>query len=85
MYVFRSQNAAKLFQDGKKMASDLPYDVDYSTLGTQSCDGRIPMKGARNIYLAFENERVRFTNYIWVEVLSVTPITEYHTTRYYTE
>lgn len=82
MYVFRSQLAAKQFQDGTKQASQLQYDVDYSTLGTQSCNGRIPTKGARNIYLAFENERVRYTNYIWVEVLAATPATEYHTTKY---
>lgn len=82
MYVFRSQWAAKQFQDGAKQASQLQYDVDYSTLGTQSCNGRIPTKGARNIYLAFENERVRYTNYIWVEVLAVTPTTEYHSTKY---
>lgn len=82
MYVFRSQWAAKQFQDGTKQASQLQYDVDYSTLGTQSCNGRIPAKGARTIYLAFENERVRYSNYIWLEVLSATPITEYHTTKY---
>ena len=82
MYVFRSQWAAKQFQDGLKQASQLQYDVDYSTLGTQSCNGRIPAKGARTIYLAFENERVRYSNYIWVEVLAATPITEYHTTKY---
>ena len=82
MYVFRSQWAAKQFQDGTKQASQLQYDVDYSTLGTQSCNGRIPAKGARTIYLAFENERVRYSNYIWVEVLAATPITEYHTTKY---
>ncbi len=82
MYVFRSQSAAKLFQDGKKPASELSYDVDYSTLGTQSCNGRIPTKGYKTIYLAFENERVRYTNYIWVEVMTATPTTEYHTTRY---
>lgn len=82
MYVFRSQWAAKQFQDGTKQASQLQYDVDYSTLGTQSCNGRIPAKGARTIYLAFENERVRYSNYIWIEVLSATPITEYHTTKY---
>ena len=44
MYVFRSQSAAKQFQDGTKQASQLQYDVDYSTLGTQSCNGRIPAK-----------------------------------------
>ena len=85
MYVFRNQSLAKQFQDGSKKASELQYDVDYSTLGTQSCNGRIPTKGAKTIYLAFENERVRYTNYIWVEVLTATPITEYHTTKYSVE
>ena len=85
MYVFRSQLAAKQFQDGSKQASQLQYDVDYSTLGTQSCNGRIPAKGARTIYLAFENERVRYANYIWVEVLTAKPTTEYHTTKYIVE
>jgi len=83
MYVFRSQSQAKQFQDGTKAASALSYDVDYSTLGTQSCNGRIPTKGSRTIYLAFENERVRYSNYIWVEVLTSIPTTEYHTTKYY--
>ena len=82
MYVFRNQKAAKQFQDGVKKASQLHYDVDYSTIGTQSCNGRIPAKGARTIYLAFENERVRYSNYIWIEVLTATPTTEYHTTKY---
>jgi len=85
MYVFRSQWAAKQFQDGIKQASQLQYDVDYSTLGTQSCNGRIPAKGAKTIYLAFENERVRYSNYIWVEVLTATPTTEYHATKYTVE
>lgn len=85
MYVFRSQTAAKKFQDGLKQASQLSYDVDYSALGTQSCNGRIPAKGARTIYLAFENERIRYSNYIWVEVLTATPSTEYHTTKYSVE
>lgn len=82
MYVFRNQWAAKQFQDGTKQASQLQYDVDYSTLGTQSCNGRIPAKGAKTIYLAFENERFRYANYIWVEVITATPTTEYHTTKY---
>ena len=82
MYVFRNQTQAKQFQDGTKAASVLNYDVDYSTLGTQSCNGRIPVKGLKTIYLAFENERVRFTNYLWVEVEAVVPKTEYFTTKY---
>lgn len=82
MYVFRNQAQAKQFQDGTKAASMLNYDVDYSTLGTQSCNGRIPVKGLRTIYLAFENERMRFTNYLWVEVEAVVPNTIYYTTKY---
>lgn len=82
MYVFRNQAQAKLFQDGTKSASQLTYDVDYSTIGTQSSNGRIPTKGARTIYLAFENERMRYTNYLWVEVDAVIPTTGYYTTKY---
>ena len=82
MYVFRDKKQAKQFQDGTKTASVLNYDVDYSTLGTQSCNGRIPVKGLKTIYLAFENERVRYTNYLWVEVETVVPKTEYFTTKY---
>lgn len=82
MYVFRNQKQAKMFQDGTKRASDLSYDVDYSTLGTQSCNGRIPINGEKTIYLAFENERMRYTNYLWVEVEIVVPETVYYTTKY---
>jgi len=82
MYVFRNQSQAKQFHNGAKPASQLNYDVDYSTIGTQSCSGRIPTKGAKTIYLGFENERMRYVNYLWVEVVAVTPITEYYTTKY---
>ena len=82
MYVFRNQTQAKQFQDGTKSASQLSYDVDYSTIGTQSCNGRIPTKGAKTIYLAFENERMRYTNYLWVEVEAIVPNTVYYKTKY---
>lgn len=82
MYVFRNQTQAKQFQDGTKPASQLNYDVDYSTLGTQSCNGRIPANGSKTIYLGFENERVRYTNYLWVEADVVVPNTVYYTTKY---
>ena len=82
MYVFRNQTQAKQFQDGTKSASQLNYDVDYSTVGTQSCNGRIPTKGAKTIYLGFENERMRYVNYLWVEVVAVITTTEYYTTKY---
>ena len=82
MYVFRNQTQAKQFQDGSKSVSLLKYDVDYSTVGTQSCNGRIPMKGTRTIYLGFENERMRYTNYLWVEVEAIVPNTVYYKTKY---
>ena len=82
MYVFRNKTQAKKFQDGTKTAAGLDYDVDYSTLGTQSCNGRIPVNGAKTIYLAFENERMRYTNYLWVEVEAVVPNTVYYRTKY---
>jgi hypothetical protein len=82
MYVFRNQSQAKQFQDGTKPASKLNYDVDFSTIGTQSCNGRIPTKGAKTIYLGFENERMRYTNYLWVEVEAVVPNTVYYRIKY---
>ncbi len=82
MYVFRNATEAKKFQDGTSVASKLNYDVNYSRLGTQSCNGRIPTKGNRTIYLAFENERMRFTNYLWVEAAAVVPTTEYYRIEY---
>ena len=82
MYVFRSQAEAKKFQDGKATAGDLKYDLDYSAVGTQSCNGRIPTNGASKIYLGFENVRVRYTNYLWVEAVAIIPTTEYYTTKY---
>lgn len=82
MYVFRSQAEAKRFQDGKATAGDLKYDLDYSAVGTQSCNGRIPTNGASKIYLGFENVRVRYTNYLWVEAVAIVPTTEYYTIKY---
>ena len=82
MYVFRNQSQAKKFQDGTHAASALTYDVDYSTLGTQSCNGRIPANGSKTIYLGFENERMRYTNYLWVEAVAVIPTTIYHKEQY---
>ncbi|MBR6604546.1 MAG: hypothetical protein IKK92_01530, partial [Prevotella sp.] len=72
----------KQFQDGTKSAALLGYDVDYSTIGTQSCNGRIPTKGNKTIYLGFENERIRYANYIWVEIEAVVPTTEYYSMKY---
>ena len=82
MYVFKSQAEAKKFQDGTAGTATLKYDVDYSTVGTQSCNGRIPTNGASKLYLGFENVRMRYTNYLWVEAVAVVPTTEYYRTKY---
>lgn len=85
MYLFRSQSEGKKFQDSSASASSLKYDVDYSTVGTQSCNGRIPVNGASKLYLGFENVRMRYTNYLWVEAVAVIPTTEYYSTQYTVE
>lgn len=82
MYLFRSQSEAKKFQDGTAAASSLKYDVDCSIVGTQSCNGRLPVNGASKLYLGFENVRVRYSNYLWVEAVAVVPTTEYYRTKY---
>lgn len=81
MYVFYSADQAKKFQDGKD-PSKLQYSIDYSTMGTQSCNGRIPTKGNRTIYMGYQNERVRYNNYVWLEAVSAVPHNEYLKTEY---
>ena len=76
MYVFYNAAQAKKFQDDAD-PTKLSYNVDYSTMGTQSCNGRIPSKGYKTIYLGFLNERMRYNNYVWLEALSAVPHTEY--------
>lgn len=82
LYLFRNQAQAKQFQDGQKRASELNYDIDFSIVGTQSNNGRIPTQGANHMYLGFENERIRYTNYIWLEAVAIIPTTEYYSTHY---
>jgi hypothetical protein len=82
MYLFRSPSEAKKFQDRTALASSLVYDIDCSTIGTQSCNGRIPVNGASKLYLGFENVRMRYTSYLWVEAVAVVPTTEYYRTKY---
>ena len=82
MFVFSSSSQAKKFQDNKP-TNQLSYDVNSSIMGMQSSNGRIPVKGRSIIYLGFENERTRYNNYVWVEVLAAKPINEYFKTEYY--
>lgn len=81
VYVFTNQAEAKKFQDGQDPAN-LKYNIDLSLMGTQSCDGRIPTNGLSKIYMGFDNERFRYSNYLWLEVLAVTPKTEYYRVKY---
>lgn len=81
MYVFYNSSQAKKFQDGLDPAK-LSYNIDYSTMGTQSCNGRIPAKGCSTIYLGFLNERMRYNNYVWLEAVSAVPHTEYFKPEY---
>ena len=82
MFVFRNSTQAKKFQDDKP-TNQLSYDINHSIMGMQSSTGRIPAKGLKNIYLGFENERARYNNYVWVEVIAIQPNTEYYKTEYY--
>lgn len=82
MYVFFNASQARKFQNGAS-ASGLKYSLDYSTLGTQSCNGRIPCQGRRTVYLAFQNERMRYNNYVWLSALLVVPHTEYVRQEYF--
>lgn len=81
VYVFTNQAEAKKFQDGQP-TENLKYNIDLSLMGTQSCNGRIPTKGLSKIYLGFANERFRYSNYLWLEAITVAPKNEYYRLKY---
>lgn len=81
MYVFFNAKEARKFQDGA-LTSNLKYHLDYSIMGTQSCNGRIPAKGLNTIYLGFDNARMRYNNYVWIEAVSSVAQTEYYRDKY---
>lgn len=76
LYVFYDAGQARKFQDGGDPAK-IKYNIDYSKMGTQSCNDRIPTRGYKTIYLGFLNERMRYNNYVWLEAVSAVPTTEY--------
>lgn len=84
LYIFTSSSEAKKFADGKPVA-ELKYNVDLSKKGTQSCNDRIPTKGIRTLYFGFENTRVRYSVYLWLESLATMPTTEYYRAKYKVE
>lgn len=77
MYVLTDATQAKMFQDETASSGHYKYDVEQSQMGTQSCNGELKPKGRKTIYLGFENERMRYDNYIWLEVASLTHTKEY--------
>jgi len=81
LYVFAKSTTAKAFMDRIEI-NRLSYDVDNSLLGTQSISERIHTKGASTIYLGFENTRVRYDVYLWLEVLATVKKDVYYTEKY---
>ena len=81
IYVFTNPTMARRFQN-KDVITNLKYNVDYSMIGTQSCNGRIPCKGLKTIYLGFENERYLATVYLWLEVIATVPTIKYSMEKY---
>ncbi len=78
MYVMTSAAEARKFQDSDAAEKKTyKYDVDQSQMGTQSCNGQMLPNGHKTIYIGFENERMRYDNYIWLELAALT-----HTTKY---
>lgn len=81
LYVFTNAAEAKKFSDGKPV-TELKYNMDFSKMGTQSCNDRIPTKGIKTLYFGFENTRVRYSVYLWLESISTVRKTEYFKTKY---
>jgi hypothetical protein len=81
LYVFTNGDMARRFQN-KEDITKLKYNLDLSSIGTQSCNGRIPCKGLKTIYLGFENERSLATIYLWLEVIATVPVTRYSMEQY---
>lgn len=77
MYILTDAMQAKKFQDETASSGHYKYDVEQSQMGTQSCNGELKPKGRKTIYLGFENERMRYDNYIWLEVASLAHTKEY--------
>lgn len=77
LYVITDAAHARRFQDTNAPSAKFGYDVDQSQIGTQSCTGELRPKGHKTLYLGFENERLRYDNYIWLEVAALTHTTSY--------
>lgn len=83
LYVFTNRSQAKKFQDGTASSGNYKYDVEQSQMGTHSCNGRLYPQGKSVMYMGFENERMRYDNYIWLEVVALKHTTKYVRPIYY--
>ena len=72
LYVLTNAVQAKKFQDEKESSGKYKYDVNQSQMSTQSCNGQLLPNGKKMIYLGLENARVRYDNYITLEVAALT-------------
>lgn len=81
LYVFTNSDMARRFQNQEDVTK-LKYNIDLSSFGTQSCNGRIPCKGLKTIYLGFENERSTKSVYLWLEVIATVPTVHYSKEQY---
>ena len=81
LYVFKSAAEARKFQNEADIKT-IKYNLDYSIVGTQSCNGRVPAKGLRTLYLGFENPKITSSVYLWLEALSTVETTEYFKEKY---
>lgn len=71
MYVLTDAVQAKKFQDETASSENYRYDVGRSQMGTQSCNGQLLPGRHKTLYLGFENERMRYDNYIWLEIAAL--------------
>ena len=77
MYVFYNEKDAQKFaEDTSRDVKN--YDVNYSIIGTQSCNGNIPVSGRKNVYLCFENDQFSGSIYLWLEAVATTTETNYY-------
>lgn len=77
MYVFYNEKDAKTFV-AKNSGEVVNYNIEYSMIGTQSCNGIIPTNKHKMLYLGFDNDQFKGSIYISVEVVSTATITNYY-------
>lgn len=84
LYVFTSQSQATKFQNRERI-NKLNYNIDLSSIGTQSCNNQLPTNGKTRLYLGFENGHTTTDVYIWLEAVALIPTVEYIKNKYTAE